>query len=350
MKRKVGLASAVAMMVFALSSAGFAGAPASEAAAKSKAGNSKWKIGVSNSLAGNSWREEMICAVKAEVAARTGGKGSVVVMNRTGGPVEQAADIAKLIDAGVKAIVLNPSDRDRLNPILAEAQKKGVVIVAVDQPVSAPGAYFASTDQVAYGRLGATWLFKTLGGKGNVVEMRGIEGVAVDTDRHRGFTEALKAFPGIKVVKTVFTRWDFATSERQAVEVLNSGEQIDGFWTSGTDMSVVAAFAITNKPPVPVVGTDNNGFIKMLLDGKPGAVVTNPAVIGGVGASIALSVLDGKKPTQLATLIAPQVWDQTSGMGQLQASYFPQRDSFYSAAVSLKPYTNFTSAQLFSCK
>ena len=62
-----------------------------------------------------------------------------------------------------------------------------------------------TNDQVAYGRLGAAWLFKQIGGKGNVVEMRGIAGVPADTDRHTGFQQALKKYPGIKVVKQTFT-------------------------------------------------------------------------------------------------------------------------------------------------
>ena len=62
-------------------------------------------------------------------------------------------------------------------------------MVAVDQAVSAPEAYVLTNDQVAYGKLGAKWLFEKLGGKGNVVEMRGIDGVPADADRHQGFTE-----------------------------------------------------------------------------------------------------------------------------------------------------------------
>ena len=35
----------------------------------SGSGNQKYTIGVSNTLVGNGWREEMICAVKAQAAA-----------------------------------------------------------------------------------------------------------------------------------------------------------------------------------------------------------------------------------------------------------------------------------------
>jgi ribose transport system substrate-binding protein len=67
----------------------------------------KYVLGVSNTLVGNGWREEMICAVKAQAAA-SGVVSKVVVANRNGGPAEQAADIRNLISAGANAIVINP--------------------------------------------------------------------------------------------------------------------------------------------------------------------------------------------------------------------------------------------------
>src|ERR1700704_6971660 len=132
----------------------------------------KYVVGVSNTLTGNGWREEMICSIKAQAEA-SGMVSKVIVANRNGGPSEQIADLRNLISAGANVIIVNPSDREALNPVIKQAHAKGIVVVAVDQAVSAPEAYVLSNDQVAYGRLGAEWLFEKLGGKGNVVEMRG---------------------------------------------------------------------------------------------------------------------------------------------------------------------------------
>src|SRR3954447_21039271 len=191
-------------------------------------------LGVSNTLVGNGWREEMICAVKAQAAA-SGVVSKVVVANRNGGPAEQSADIRNLISAGANAIIINPSSPTALNSVIQQAAARGVKIVSVDQRVAAPQAHNVTNDQVAYGRIGAEWLFKTLGGKGNVVEMRGIAGVPADTDRHNGFKQALKKYPGIKVVKSTFMSWNFATAGKQILDILNSGTQVDGVWTSGID-------------------------------------------------------------------------------------------------------------------
>jgi ribose transport system substrate-binding protein len=209
-----------------------------------------------------------------------------------------------------------------------------------------------TNDQVAYGRLGAIWLFKKLGGKGNVVEMRGIAGVPADTDRHTGFTQALKAYPGIKVVKQTFTGWQFAPGGKQMLDILNSGVKVDGVWTSGIDYTVVNAFKTAGKPYVPVVGADNNQFLNQLKTLYPkfeGAAVTNPATIGGVGASVAIKLLDGgtaKKWTKLT----PQVWDWKSSSKTINEYYSSSRPPTYSSQLQVKPYTTYTNAQLTGCK
>jgi ribose transport system substrate-binding protein len=191
------------------------------ASARTDKSHAKFIIGVSNTLVGNGWREEMICSVKAQAKA-SGVVSKVIVANRNGGPAEQIADIRNLISAGANAIVIDPSSGNALNAVIAQANARGIKVVSVDQRVSAPSAHNVTNDQVAYGRLGAEWLFKKLHGKGNVVEMRGAAGVPADTDRHTGFQQALKKFPGIKVVKSTFMNWNFATAGKQMLDILNS--------------------------------------------------------------------------------------------------------------------------------
>src|SRR5436190_20437806 len=197
------------------------------ASAKPDKAQAKYILGVSNTLVGNGWREEMICAVKAQAAA-SGVVSKVVVANRNGGPAEQNADIRNLISAGANAIIINPSSPTALNSTIAQAASRGVKVVSVDQRVTAPQAYNATNDQVGYGRLGAEWLFKTLHGKGNVVEMRGIAGAPADTDRHTGFRPAPKKYPGIKCVKQTFTGWQFASGRKPMPDILNSRLTVHG--------------------------------------------------------------------------------------------------------------------------
>jgi len=328
------------------------GQPAGGAASGSSSsggGGGNYVIGVSNTLVGNGWREQMICSVKAEALA-SGKVSKVISANRNGGPTEQIADLRSMISQGVNAIVVNPSDATKLNSVIAEATKKKIVVVSVDSAVTSPDAYNVTNDQVAYGRLGGEALGELLGGKGNVVEMRGIPGVPADTDRHTGFMEALGKYPDIKIVKETNTGFDFSKGGQQALDLLNSSEQVDGIWTSGPDYTVVNAFKTLGKPPVPVIGADNNEFINQLLNDQDvkGAAVTNPAVIGAVGTSIALQALGGQNPPKKTTL-DPELWKK-SDTAKLKSAYYPDREPTYSSAVQVKPYTTYTNEQLFACK
>ena len=209
-----------------------------------------------------------------------------------------------------------------------------------------------TNDQVAYARVGAEWLFEKLGGKGAVAEMRGIDGVPADTDRNNGFDEALAKYPDIEVVAEVFTGWDPSTAAQQALDLITTKE-VAGIWTSGTDYTTVQQFQAANKPFVPVVGADNNGFIGQLIDladdGLVGAAVTNPPAIGAVGMAIALDALTGKNPEQ-TTLLTPVVYS-TDDIEALKALYAPDQQPGWSTYVDIEPYTSYNgSADVSACK
>jgi ribose transport system substrate-binding protein len=306
-------------------------------------------IGVSNTLVGNGWREQMICSIKAEALA-SGVVDEVVVVNRNGGPTEQIADLEGLISQGVDAIIFNPTDREGLNDVIEAGAAQGIVMVAVDQAVTAPSAYVVTNDQVAYGRIGAEWLFEQLGGEGSVAYMRGIDGVPADTDRDTGFQEALAENPDIEVAAEVFTGWDPSTGAQQALDIIST-QEIDGIWTSGIDYTVVEQFETADEPFVPIVGADNNGFVEQLIelegDGLTGAAVTNPPAIGAVGTSVALSALQGEDVPR-ETILTPEVF-ASDDQAALEQLYDPEQQPGWSTFVEIEPYTTYEAAQVSEC-
>jgi ribose transport system substrate-binding protein len=288
-----------------------------------------------------------MCAIKAEALA-SGQVTQVIENNRNAEATEQIADIQGFISQGVDAIILNPADREALNPAIEEAIAQGIVVVSVDSPVTAEGAYIVTNDQTAYGRLGAEWLFETMGGEGNVVYMRGIDGVPADTDRDAGFQEALAENPGITVVSETFTGWDPTAGAQQALEALNAYE-VDGIWTSGIDYTVVEQFPVAGVDPVPVVGADNNAFIGQLIAGQPGAAVTNPPAIGGVGVSVALAALNGESPEQTTTL-TPEVFDYATDAAGVESIFVEDLPAGWSSYIEIDPYTSYTTEQVVACE
>jgi ribose transport system substrate-binding protein len=342
----------------AVLAAAIAGPVAAQSPAASGAAGGSYKIGISNNAAGNGWREEMICSMKAQALA-SGEVASMNVIHRTTDAAGQLADLRTLISDGVNAIVVNPADPEALNPALDEAAQAGITVVAVDSPVTDTNAYILSNDQENYGYLGAKWLFEQLGGKGDVVYMRGIAGVQADTDRDTGFKKALAENPGIKVVSETFTNWAQADGTQQITDLLNAGTHIDGVWTSGIDNVVVDAFKTAGVPFVPIVGADNSGFVHQLQDptnypGLVGAAVTNPGTVGGAGVALALKVLDGQPPADKLTHLTPEVWDNQTdaGKAKLAAAVDPSLtlDATWPVQLQIPGWTTYTNDQLLACK
>lgn len=312
-----------------------------------------YMIGVSNTVQGNGWREEMICAIKAQALA-SGKVAKLNIAHRNTDAAGQLEDIRNLISAKVNAIVVNPADPAGIKDALAEATKAGIVVVAVDQTVTEPTAYIISNNQEEYAYLGAKWLFQTLGGKGDVVYMRGAAGASADSDRDKGFKKALAEFPDIKVVHEVFTGWQQDQGKQQILDFIATGTPFNGIWTSGIDNVIVDALVESQTPLVPVVGADNAGFVGQLnsVNGLKGAAVTNPGSIGGAGITLALQILDGKKPEQQTVLVEPQLWDNTTddGKAKLKAAADPSLSPEWPVSISIPDWTTYTKEQIVACK
>ncbi|MCB1247378.1 MAG: substrate-binding domain-containing protein, partial [Acidimicrobiia bacterium] len=261
----------------------------------------------------------------------------------------QISDLQSLISQGVDAIILNPGDPEAFNAVIEEATNQGIVVVVVDNGVTSDAAYLVSNDQVAYGELGARWLFEALGGSGKVAYMRGIDGVGADTDRDTGFQAALAEYPDIEIVAEVFTGWQPTEGAQQALEILTTKE-VDGIWTSGIDYPVVEQFPVAGVDYVPVVGADNNAFIGQLLDladdGLTGVAVSNPPSVGGAGAAIALDILEGKDVSK-RTLLTPVA---LSTKEELENVYVEGLTEGWSSYMEIKPYTHYTSDDVIACK
>jgi ribose transport system substrate-binding protein len=302
---------------------------------------------------GNGWREEMICAMKAQALA-SGKVKSLNIAHRNTDAAGQLEDIRNLIGAGVDAIVVNPADPEGINSAIKEATDAGIVVVAVDQAVTEPSAYVISNNQEEYAYLGAKWMFEQIGGKGNVVYMRGAAGASADSDRDKGFKRALAEFPDIKVVHEVFTGWQQDQGKQQILDFIATGIPFDGVWTSGIDNVIVDALVESQAELVPVVGADNAGFVGQLnsVEGLKGAAVTNPGSIGGAGVTLALQILDGKKPAQQTVLVEPALWENVTdaGKAQLKGAADPSLSPEWPVSISIKDWTTYTKEQIVACK
>ncbi|MFM8205331.1 MAG: substrate-binding domain-containing protein [Actinomycetales bacterium] len=340
MKSFFGLATSIALLI----SVSVMGVPAQAAAT--------YKIGVSNSWAGNSWRETMVCAIKAE-ATLSGKVKEVKVLSRNATDAEQSADIRSLISSGMNAIIVNSGSPTANNAAIAEAVAAGIKVIAVDNAITAPNTTLVANDQVAYGRVGAAALAKAMNYKGNVLYMRGASGAGADTDRDKGFKAEMKKYKNIKITKEVFTNWDWATGGTLANQLLVPGK-FQGVWTSGIDYNIVTAMTKKLRGKyIPVVGSDNNEFMKLTKSLAPkgfvGIVVPNPAIVGGAALKVAVDLLDGKSvPAQ--NLLTPKALTYKDNKKEIDSRIVASQEATFSATLSLPGYTTFTPTQLFRCK
>lgn len=312
-----------------------------------------YTIGVSNTVQGNGWREQMICAMRAQALVEAD-VTNLIVAHRNTDSAGQLEDINNLIAAGVDAIVLNPSNPEALNSALNAAMEQGIVVVAVDAGVTAEGAYVLSNNQEEYAYLGAKWLFEKIGGAGDVVYMRGIAGVSADTDRDNGFKRALAEFPDVNVVHEVFTGWQQDQGKQQIFDYLATGIPFDGVWTSGIDNVIVDAFVESGAPLVPIVGADNAGFVQYLSEvkGLEGAAVTNPGSVGGAGIALAVDILKGNAPESQTVLVNPVLWENTSEDGQatIASAQNPNLDPEWPVSVTIPGWTDYSMEEIIACK
>ncbi|MBS3651055.1 ABC transporter substrate-binding protein [Pseudaminobacter sp. 19-2017] len=312
-----------------------------------------YTIGVSNTVQGNGWREEMICAIKAQALA-SGKVDKLNIAHRNTDAAGQAEDIRNLISAKVDAIVVNPADPAGIKDALAEATKAGIVVVAVDQAVTEPSAYIISNNQEQYAYLGAKWLFEQMGGKGNVVYMRGAAGASADSDRDRGFKKALAEFPDVKVAQETFTGWQQDQGKQQILDYIATGVPFDGIWTSGIDNVIVDALVESQATLVPVVGADNAGFVGQLqsVEGLKGAAVTNPGSIGGAGVTLALQILEGQKPAEQTVLVEPELWENATDAGKekLKTAADSSLSPEWPVSISIPNWTTYSKEQIVACK
>ncbi|MBT8426101.1 MAG: ABC transporter substrate-binding protein [Silicimonas sp.] len=316
-------------------------------------GHKSYTIGVSNTVQGNGWREQMICAMRAQALVE-GDVSNLIVAHRNTDSAGQLEDLNNLIEAGVDAIVLNPSNPDALNSALEAAMAQDIVVVAVDAGVTADGAYILSNNQEEYAYLGAKWLFEKIGGSGDVVYMRGIAGVSADTDRDNGFKRALAEYPEINVVHEVFTGWQQDQGKQQIFDFLATGVPFDGVWTSGIDNVIVDAFVESGAPLVPIVGADNAGFVQYLseVDGLEGAAVTNPGSVGGAGIALAVDILNGEAPENKTVLVDPVLWENTTeeGRATIAGAQNPNLDPEWPVSVTIPGWTDYSMEEIIACE
>ena len=292
-----------------------------------------YRIALANGYIANTWRIQMIQTAKAYAAqpdVKANLKEFKVVSTGEDVPAQISA-INNFIDSGYDAIVVDAQNPTAFGPVIKRAKQAGVVLVAFDNTLDTEDAINVDVDQKGLGVLWGKWLIKNVPNGGKVLEIRGVAGTSVDTDRHNGIHETLDASGKKWNVTEVVGKWDDGVAQKATADAIATNGPFDGYTAQGGDTGVVQAMIDAKQKFVPFGGETENGFRKFCAahsaDGlKCSSAGTGPAQVA-VAIKTAIAALEGQVVPQSVKLPLAIVEDPDF---KADENYFPKlSDNFF---------------------
>ena len=156
------------------------------------------KIGMSFQELNNPYFVTMKQALE-EAAASVG--ATVIITDARHDVAKQISDVEDMIQKKIDILLLNPTDSTGVEGAVKSAKAAGLVVAAVDANAKGPVDTFVGSKNYDAGVMACEYMGKALDGKGDVAILDGIPVVPI-LERVRGCKDALKKFPGIKIVTT----------------------------------------------------------------------------------------------------------------------------------------------------
>jgi len=254
-----------------------------------------YTVGVSNVSVANSYRVQVIEEIKYAASKKTDLIKSLVITDAGGDANKQIADIEDLVTQKVDILLVAPASYTALSPAVEEAVNAGIPVVVFNTDLE--------SDKVIsreWAKLTTEWLVKTMNGKGDIIALRGIAGLAAEADEWAGAEEALKGYPDIKIICTEYADWAYDKAKTAVANCIANRPQIDGILSLGDAMTWAAAEVLLDQgydvTKIPMIGIGgSNGFLKFWqTNGLNAYVIADPTDIGVTALNVALDYLQGK--------------------------------------------------------
>jgi ribose transport system substrate-binding protein len=180
----------------------------------------------------------------------------------------------------INALVIFPHESAALTKPVQQVHSKGVYVTVVDRGLtdeSGQDAYVAG-DNTAFGKVPAEYIAKALGGKGDIVAMRGIA-TTLDNERMDAFNSVMKNYPDIHLLDAKYANWNRDDAFKTMQDFLTRFKHIDAVWAADDDMAVGVLKAIdqARRTDIKLVfgGAGAKGMIKTLKDGTDPRIKAN---------------------------------------------------------------------------
>ena len=214
---------------------------------------------------------------------------------------QQMRQINAFMDEGVDLLIVSPNQMNTVTPAIDRAYDRGIPVVLFDRKTDS-GKYtaFVGADNEKIGRTIGEYIATRLGGKGTVVEIRGLEGSSPAIERHNGFVAAISKHPGIQLLASESGNWLQQSGDSVAARMFANGIVPDyvfgqndrmahGAWQAARRLGLEKRMLFVGIDALPGKG----GGIELVRDGVLDASYIYPTR-GDIVMQQALNILEGR--------------------------------------------------------
>ena len=142
--------------------------------------------------------------------------------------VLQNKQVNQFVDEGVDLLVISPNQLSAISKAVERAYEKGIPVILYDR-ISNTDKYtaFIGCDNYHIGKSMGTFIAQKLQGKGRIVEICGLDGSSPAMERHLGFMDAIKPYPGIQVIASEGGNWKEEGGVQAMKRILKKTQDFD---------------------------------------------------------------------------------------------------------------------------
>ncbi|HEY2123669.1 MAG TPA: substrate-binding domain-containing protein, partial [Chthoniobacterales bacterium] len=198
------------------------------------------KIGVSIPSADHGWTGGIdFFAQEAKKRLESTYKNVQVIVKTATGASDQANSLEDLVATQqINALVILPYESAPLTDPVREVKKKGIFVTVVDRALTDNNIQdlYVAGNNPGMGKIAAQYLIERLGGKGNIVVLRGLPTV-IDNQRFDTFMSLIKDTQ-IKVLDSKYANWNRDDGFKVMQDFLTRFPKIDAVWAQDDDIAL----------------------------------------------------------------------------------------------------------------
>lgn len=189
--------------------------------------------------------------------------------------VLQNKQINQFVDEGVDLLIVSPNQLSAISKAVERAYDKGIPVILYDRKTNSDKyTAFIGCDNYTIGKSMGTFIAQQLQGKGRIVEISGLEGSSPALERHRGFMDAVKPYPGLQVVASEGGNWKEEGGIQAMKRILKQTQDFDYVFAHNDRLAwgaYVAARQMRVKRNYKYTGVDGmateGGGLELVRDG-----------------------------------------------------------------------------------